>query len=229
MKKLSKVIMFCLIAVVMGACNLVPFCPNETTVTNKIVGTWYASLWNSNVCPSNLMEVTVYNADNTGMWCHIEDGVWVETEFTYEVSDRQVTLTFPSGETKVLSISSIGNSTMLCEDVQANIRWNLLKVSHDYTAQLIGNWKRTTEPLNEPNTVNDVYTINADGTYSVVRSATGLTEQGTWNAYGCVLCLSEETFMTRTLVSATNYAWDMSWQTVTDDYQPSACALQRVE
>lgn len=222
--------MFCLIAVVMGGCYFIPgLNPNESTVTNKIVGTWYASLKNSNICPSNEMEVTVYNADNTGKWCHVENGVWVETAFTYVVSNHQVSLSFPSGDTCVMTISTIGDNTMLCKDEQTNVTWNLLKVSHDYTAQLVGNWKRTTEPLNEPNTVNDVYTLNTDGTYSVVRSATGLTEQGTWYAYGCVLCLSEETFMTRTMTSATCYAMDMSWQTVTDEFQPSACALMRVE
>ena len=54
------------------------------------------------------------------------------------------------------------------------------------------------------------------------------TEQGTWIAYGCVLCLSGETYLTRTMTSATGYNLDMSWQTVTADHQPSACAMQRI-
>lgn len=229
MKKIKIVLTVCIAAVLVSACNLINVLnPNETTITNKIVGTWYVSLTNSNVCPSNEMEVTVFNTDNTGKWCHVENGAWVETAFTYTTSDHQVTQTFPNGETRQFSISSIGNNTMLLKDEQANHTWNLLKVSHNYNEQLIGSWKRTSEPLNEPNTLNDVYTLNADGTYSVLRAATGLTEQGTWIAYGCVLYLSGETYLTRTMTSATGYNLNMSWQTVTADHQPSACAMQRI-
>ena len=59
---------------------------------------------------------------------------------------------------------------MPLKDEQTNHTWNLLKASHNYNVQLIGSWKRTTEPLNEPNTLNDVYTLNADGSYSVLRA-----------------------------------------------------------
>ncbi len=117
---------------------------------------------------------------------------------------------------------------MLLKDEQTSHTWNLLKVSNNYSTLLVGSWKRTTEPLNEPNTLNDVYTLNADGSYSVLRAATGLTEQGTWIAYGCVLCLFGETFLTRTMTSATDYNLNMSWQTVTADNQPSACAMERI-
>lgn len=221
--------MFSLLAAVMGACNLVPnFNPDEPTLTSKVVGTWYASLKNSNVCPSNEMEVTVYNADNTGKWCFVENGVWVEKGFTYETGNHQVTLTFADGTTRQMTVSVISANTMMCKDVEANVTWNLLKASHNYVMQLLGTWKRTTEPLNEPNTMNDVYTLNADGTYQVVRAASGETQQGTWKAYGCVLCLSAEPFLTRTMTSATGYTMDMAWQTVTDDFQPSACAMQRM-
>lgn len=229
MKKIKIVLTVCIAAVMVSACNLINVLnPDETTITNKIVGTWYVSLTNSNVCPSNEMEVTVFNADNTGKWCHVENGAWVETPFTYTIANHQVTQTFPNGETRQLTISSIGNNTMLLKDEQANHTWNLLKVSHNYNGQLVGSWKRTTEPLNEPNTLNDVYTLNADGSYSVLRAATGLTEQGTWIAYGCVLYLSGETYLTRTMTSATGYNQNMSWQTVTADHQPSACAMQRI-
>lgn len=229
MKKNKIALAVCFAAMVMSACNLIPpFNPDEPTVTNKIVGTWYVSLTNSNVCPSNEMEVTLFNADNTGKWCHVENGTWVETAFTYTTADHQVTQTFPNGVTRQLTISSIGNNTMLLKDEQANMTWNLLKVSHDYTLQLVGSWKRTTEPLNEPNTLNDIYTLNADGSYTVLRAATGLTEQGEWMAYGCVLYLSGETYLTRTMTSASGYNHNMSWQTVTADHQPSACALQRI-
>ena len=68
---------------------------------------------------------------------------------------------------------------MLLKDEQTNHTWNLLKASHNYNMLLVGSWKRTTAPLNEPNTLNDVYTLNADGSYRVTRAATGLTEQGT--------------------------------------------------
>ena len=229
MKKFRIVLAVFFAAVMMSACNLINVLnPDETTITNKIVGTWYVSLTNSNVCPSNEMEVTVFNADNTGKWCRIENGLWVETSFTYTTTNHQVTQTFPNGETKQLTISSISSNTMLLKDEQANITWNLLKACHNYNMQLVGSWKRTTEPLNEPNTLNDVYTLNADGTYSVLRAATGLTEQGTWIAYGCVLYLSGETYLTRTMTSATGYNLNMSWQTVTADHQPSACAMQRI-
>ncbi len=229
MKKIKIVLTVCIAAVMVSACNLINVLnPDETTITNKIVGTWYVSLTNSNVCPSNEMEVTVFNADNTGKWCRVENGTWVETPFTYTIANHQVTQTFPNEGTKQFTISSIGNNTMLLNDEQNNHTWNLLKVSHNYNMQLIGNWKRTTEPLNEPNTLNDVYTLNADGTYSVVRAATSLTEQGTWKAYGCVLYLSGETFLTRTMTSASGYNSDMAWQTVTTDHQPSACAMQRI-
>ncbi len=229
MKKLRIVLAVFFAAVMMSACNIIPALnPNESTVTNKIVGTWYVSLTNSNVCPSNEMEVTVFNANRTGKWCRIENGVWVEMTFTYTTADHQVTQTFPNGETRQLTISSIGNNTMLLNDEQNNHTWNMLKVSHNYNEQLVGSWKRTTEPLNEPNTLNDVYTLNADGSYSVLRAATGLTEQGTWIAYGCVLYLSGETYLTRTMTSATGYNQNMSWQTVTADHQPSACAMQRI-
>lgn len=229
MKRIRITLAVCFAAVMMSACNLINVLnPDETTVTNKVVGTWYVSLTNSNVCPSNEMEVTVYNADHTGKWCRIENGVWVETAFTYTTASHQVTQTFPNGETRQLTISSISNNTMLLKDEQTNHSWNLLKVSHDYHGQLVGSWKRTTEPLNEPNTLNDVYTLNADGTYSVLRAATGLTEQGVWKDYGCVLCLSGETYLTRTMTSASGYNLDMSWQTVTADHQPSACAMQRI-
>lgn len=229
MKKLKIVLAVCFAAVVMSACNLIPSLnPDEPTVTNKIVGTWYVSLTNSNVCPSNEMEVTVFKSDNTGKWCRVENGVWVETAFTYTTANHQVTQTFPNGETRQLTISSIGNNTMLLKDEQTNHTWNLLKASHNYNMLLVGSWKRTTEPLNEPNTLNDVYTFNADGSYSVLRAATGLTEQGTWIAYGCVLYLSGETYLTRTMTSATGYNQNMSWQTVTADHQPSACAMQRI-
>ena len=229
MKKMKIVLAACFAAVMMSACNLINVLnPDETTITDKIVGTWYVSLTNSNVCPSNEMEVTVYNADHTGKWCRVENGVWVETAFTYTTASQQVTQTFPNGETRQFTISSIGNNTMLLKDEQTSHTWNLLKVSNNYSMLLVGSWKRTTEPLNEPNTLNDVYTLNADGSYSVLRAATGLTEQGTWIAYGCVLCLSGETFLTRTMTSATDYNLDMSWQTVTADHQPSACAMQRI-
>lgn len=229
MKKIKIILAACFVAVMMSACNLINVLnPDETTIANKIVGTWYVSLTNSNVCPSNEMEVTVFNANQTGKWCRVENGVWVETTFTYTTADHLVTQTFPNGATRQLTISSISNNTMLLKDEQANQIWNLLKVSHDYNEQLVGSWKRTTEPLNEPNTLNDVYTLNADGSYSVQRAATGLTEQGIWVAYGCVLYLSGEPYLTRTTTSATGYNQNMSWQTVTADHQPSACAMQRI-
>ena len=213
----------------MSACSLTSVLnPDEITITKKIVGTWYISLINSNICPSNEMEVTIFYEDKTGKWCHLENGVWMETEFMYTVTNQQVTQKFLNGATFQLTVSSISKNTMLLKDERANISWNLLKVSHNYNDQLVGSWRRTTEPLNEPNTLNDVYTLDANGTYHVRRSATGLTEQGIWKAYGCVLYLSGETFLTRTMTSASSYKQNMSWQTVTADHQPSACAMKRI-
>ena len=229
MKRIKIVLAIGLVAIAMSACSLTSILnPNETVITKRIVGTWYLSLINSNVCPSNEMEVTIFYEDNTGKWCHIENDEWVETEFVYTIENQQITQSFPNSTTQQLTVSSISKNTLLLKDEQTDMTWNLLKVSHNYNEQLVGSWKRTTEPMNEPNTLNDVYTFRANGTYSVLRSATSQTEQGTWIAYGCVLYLSGEPYLTRTTTSATGYNQNMSWQTVTTDHQPSACAMQRI-
>ncbi|MBQ4478692.1 MAG: hypothetical protein IKS33_09350 [Bacteroidales bacterium] len=229
MKKIKIILAVSLALMTMSACSLSSILnPDESTIIKKIVGTWYVSLINSSVCPSNEMEVSVFNDGSTGKWCHIENGQWVETVFTYKVTGQYVTQMFPNGETKKLRVASIGNNTMLVKDDENGFSWNLLKISHNYNQKLVGTWKRTTMPLNEPNTLNDVYTLNADGTYSMRRAATGITVQGSWKAYGCVLYLSEETYLTRTMTSATRYDKNMSWQTVTADHQPSACAMKRI-